>query len=95
MSTPNDSGSSLDLRWVFADGLAHVLADNITDAAAFVALCGLAGPVYRVALAALSEACLVAASVARHLGHAELAVATARRGVEAAWRLGDSTRAGR
>ncbi|MCA1676189.1 MAG: hypothetical protein LC799_29770 [Actinobacteria bacterium] len=53
MSTPNDSGSPLDLRWVFADGLAHVLADNITDAAAFVALCGLAVPatvsVYRVA----------------------------------------------
>ncbi|HEX2301902.1 MAG TPA: hypothetical protein VHH34_25910, partial [Pseudonocardiaceae bacterium] len=48
----------------------------------------------RVALAALSEACLVAASVARHLGHAELAVTTARRGVEAAQLLGDSTRAG-
>lgn len=48
----------------------------------------------RVALAALSEACLVAASVARHLGHAELAVATARRGVDAARRLGDSTRTG-
>ncbi|MCA1702151.1 MAG: hypothetical protein LC808_02320, partial [Actinobacteria bacterium] len=48
----------------------------------------------RVALAALSEACLVGASVARHLGHADLAVATARRGVDAAQALGDSTRAG-
>jgi transcriptional regulator with XRE-family HTH domain len=34
----------------------------------------------RAALAALAEACLVAASVARHLGHADLAVETARRG---------------
>lgn len=41
MTAPNDSGSPLDLRWVFADGLAHVLAD---DAAAFVTLCGLAVP---------------------------------------------------
>jgi hypothetical protein len=44
--------------------------------------------------AALAEACLVGASIARHLGHADLAVQTARRGYDAAQRLGDSTRAG-
>jgi transcriptional regulator with XRE-family HTH domain len=48
----------------------------------------------RVALAALAEACLVGASVARHLGQADLAVATARRGCDAALCLDDSTRAG-
>ena len=49
---------------------------------------------HRAALAALAEACLVGASIARHFGYADLAVATARRGCEAAGRLGDSTRAG-
>jgi transcriptional regulator with XRE-family HTH domain len=48
----------------------------------------------RAALAALAEACLVGASIARHLGHADLAVQTARRGYDAARQLGDSTRAG-
>jgi transcriptional regulator with XRE-family HTH domain len=48
----------------------------------------------RQALAALIEACLVGASVARHLGHADLAVQTARRGYDAARQLGDFTRAG-
>lgn len=48
----------------------------------------------RAALAALAEACLVGASVARHFGHADLAVQTARRGYDAARRLGDPTRAG-
>ncbi|MGH3904726.1 MAG: helix-turn-helix domain-containing protein [Pseudonocardiaceae bacterium] len=48
----------------------------------------------RVALAALAEACLVGASVARHLGHADLAVRTAQRGYDAARLLNDSTRAG-
>ncbi|MDQ3275354.1 MAG: helix-turn-helix transcriptional regulator [Actinomycetota bacterium] len=48
----------------------------------------------RVALAALAEACLVGASVARHLGHTDLAVKTAQRGYDAAQRLDDSTRAG-
>ncbi|MGH3997000.1 MAG: hypothetical protein ACRDTJ_06010, partial [Pseudonocardiaceae bacterium] len=48
----------------------------------------------RVALAALAEACLVGASVARHLGNADLAVHTARRGCDAARRAGDSTRTG-
>ncbi|MGH3692639.1 MAG: helix-turn-helix domain-containing protein [Pseudonocardiaceae bacterium] len=48
----------------------------------------------RAALAALAEACLVGASIARHLGHADLAVQTARRGYDAAQRLGDPTRAG-
>lgn len=47
----------------------------------------------RAALAALAEACLVGASIARHLGHADLAVQTARRGYDAARQLGDSTRA--
>lgn len=48
----------------------------------------------RAPLAALAEACLVGASIARHLGHADLAVQTARRSYDAAQRLGDSTRAG-
>jgi hypothetical protein len=48
----------------------------------------------RAALAALAEACLVGASVARHLGHADLAVQTARRGYDAARRVDDPTRAG-
>ncbi|MGH3884346.1 MAG: hypothetical protein ACRDRC_13215, partial [Pseudonocardiaceae bacterium] len=48
----------------------------------------------RAALAALAEACLVGASIARHLGHADLAVQTARRGYDAARQLDDSTRAG-
>ncbi|MGH3767464.1 MAG: helix-turn-helix domain-containing protein [Pseudonocardiaceae bacterium] len=48
----------------------------------------------RAALAALAEACLVGASIARHLGHADLAVQTARRGYDAAQRLEDPTRAG-
>ncbi len=51
------------------------------------------GDTRRAALAALAEACLVGASNARHFGYA-VAVATARRGCEAAGRLGDSTRAG-
>ncbi|MGH3923671.1 MAG: hypothetical protein ACRDTT_12525, partial [Pseudonocardiaceae bacterium] len=48
----------------------------------------------RVALAALAETCLVGASVARHLGYADLAVKAAQRGYDAARRLDDSTRAG-
>ncbi|MGH3624106.1 MAG: helix-turn-helix domain-containing protein, partial [Sciscionella sp.] len=48
----------------------------------------------RVALAALAEACLVGASVARHLGYADLAVEVARRGCDAARQLGDATRWG-
>lgn len=48
----------------------------------------------RVALAALAEACLVGASVARHFGYADLAVETARRGWDAARCLGDPTRTG-
>jgi transcriptional regulator with XRE-family HTH domain len=48
----------------------------------------------RAALAALAEACLVGASVARHLGHADLAVQTARRGYDAARWVDDPTRAG-
>ena len=48
----------------------------------------------RVALAALAEACLVGASIARHLGHGDLAVRTAQRGNDAARRLNDSTRVG-
>jgi hypothetical protein len=48
----------------------------------------------RAALAALAEACLVGASVARHVGHADLAVQTARRGYDAARRADDLTRAG-
>lgn len=53
MTAPHDSGSPLDLRWVFAEELAHVLADDTTDATTFVTLCGLTAPatvpVYRVA----------------------------------------------
>lgn len=48
----------------------------------------------RAALAALAEACLVGASVARHFGYADLAVQTARRGYDAARQLDDFTRAG-
>ncbi|MGH4020538.1 MAG: helix-turn-helix domain-containing protein, partial [Pseudonocardiaceae bacterium] len=48
----------------------------------------------RAALAALAEACMVATSIARHLGHADLAVETARRGYDAARRLDDPTRTG-
>jgi hypothetical protein len=48
----------------------------------------------RAALAALAEACLVGASVSRHLGRSDLAVTTAQRGVDAARRLEDSTKTG-
>jgi len=40
-------------------------------------------------LAALPEACMVATATARHVGRPELAVQTARRGYDAARRLGD------
>jgi transcriptional regulator with XRE-family HTH domain len=43
----------------------------------------------RAALAALVEACIAAAGIARALGHYSLAVAVARRGYDAAERLGD------
>jgi transcriptional regulator with XRE-family HTH domain len=43
----------------------------------------------RAALAALVDACLAASGTVRVLGHAELAVATARRGYDAAQLLGD------
>ncbi|MGH3623030.1 MAG: helix-turn-helix domain-containing protein [Sciscionella sp.] len=43
----------------------------------------------RKAWAALAETCLVATSIARHLGQHELAIQTARRGYDAANRLGD------
>ncbi|MGH4024198.1 MAG: hypothetical protein ACRDRV_06395 [Pseudonocardiaceae bacterium] len=53
MTTPHDSGTPPNLRWVFADGLAHVLAHDTADATTFVTLCGLTMPatvpVYRVA----------------------------------------------
>jgi transcriptional regulator with XRE-family HTH domain len=48
----------------------------------------------RTALAALADACIVATSIARHLGHHELAVQTARRGHEAATRHGGADRIG-
>jgi len=48
----------------------------------------------RAALAALADACMVATLIARHLGHHELAVNTARRGYDAAARLGDPARSG-
>ena len=41
------------VRWVFAEGLAHVLAEDTSETVARVAVCGLAvaatAPVYRVA----------------------------------------------
>ncbi|MGH3829381.1 MAG: hypothetical protein ACRDRS_02855 [Pseudonocardiaceae bacterium] len=43
----------------------------------------------RVALAALAEACIAASCVALNLGHTSLAVTIARRGYDAAERLGD------
>ncbi|MGH3719806.1 MAG: helix-turn-helix domain-containing protein [Pseudonocardiaceae bacterium] len=43
----------------------------------------------RVALAALVEACIAASCIALNLGHTSLAVAVARRGYDAAERLGD------
>ncbi len=52
------------------------------------------GDTRRAALGALAEGCLVGASVARHFGYADLAVETARRGVDAAIRVGDPTRTG-
>ena len=48
----------------------------------------------RAALSALADACIVATSIARHLGHHELAVQTARRGYEAATRIKDPARTG-
>lgn len=48
----------------------------------------------RAALGALADTCIVATSIARHLGHHELAVQTARRGYEAATRVGDPARTG-
>ncbi|HEX2301903.1 MAG TPA: helix-turn-helix transcriptional regulator [Pseudonocardiaceae bacterium] len=47
------------------------------------------GDTRRVALAALVEACLAASGTARALGHGALAVSVARRGYDAAQRLGD------
>ena len=42
----------MNLRWVFAEALTHVLADDTEDVATFVAQCGLivpaTSPVYRV-----------------------------------------------
>ncbi len=85
-----------DLAWAASKALAH--ADDVQFALAGSGLGALITELHvqaatgdadtrRMALTALVEACIVARALAGTLGHAELAVAAARRGYDAARRL--------